>query len=170
MPQYIRRREAGRDDYGHHWENPGDAVEVSDAQASQLLAEPALPMYSLVEPGATIEAGQHDRAVGEGDPNEADADSAAGRHERQTATGSRPNDPRLKTPRDEGQVLQGGSFTKEGKADTLDEPKGHAADKDASEARRDVKPDTETDEAPNAIDKVGGPEGRTVVGRSSRTK
>jgi len=166
MPQQIRRREPGWDDFGHHWENAGDTIEVSDAQASQLLAEPALPMYSLVTPGATIEAGEDDRAVGEGDPNVADPDSPAGRHERELSSGSRPEDPRLKTPRDEGQTLQGGDATT-GKADTLDEPRDHAAAPDATDARKAVKPSPVG--APTEVDK-DGPEARTVVGRSSRTK
>lgn len=87
----VRRREAGRDQFGHHWENAGDAIDLPHDQCSQLLAEPALPMYSLIDHGATIE-------VDNGDPAKAEDDSDAGRHERATATGSTPADPRTPAP------------------------------------------------------------------------
>jgi hypothetical protein len=67
----ICRREPGRDPFGHYWDNAGEAIFLPEDQASQLLAEPAqsrglLPMYSLIEPGATREVATA------GDPVEAD--------------------------------------------------------------------------------------------------
>lgn len=67
----VRRRESGRDQFGHHWENDGDAIDLPHDQCSQLLAEPALPMYSLIDHGATIEV--------EGDAADADKDAPKGR-------------------------------------------------------------------------------------------
>lgn len=63
----VRRREPGRDQFGHVWDNAGDAIEMPHEQVSVLLAEPALPMYSLIEPGATIEVDNGDPATVDGD-------------------------------------------------------------------------------------------------------
>jgi hypothetical protein len=53
---HVRRTYAGRHDAsGHHWENNGDILDVEDGLASRLLAEPAVPMYTLVDYGATVD-------------------------------------------------------------------------------------------------------------------
>jgi hypothetical protein len=156
----VRRREAGRDQFGHHWENAGDAIDLPHDQCSQLLAEPALPMYSLIEPGATIE-------VEDGDPNEADANSDQARYERGLATGSTPGDPRLKTP-DDNRPEDGSPNTPgSGKADTLNAPGATAADHNRTDVPKGRQAD-ELDGAPNAIDKTAGASGSkgNVVGRS----
>lgn len=157
MPN-IRRREPGRDQFGHYWEFAGEAIHLPDDQASQLLAEPALPMYSLIEPGATKE-------VDEGDPAEVDADSPDGEHERSLSIGKRPGDDRLSTPNDNRPASP--NTPGSGKSDTLNAPGGTAA----SSARSDVPSGTQADPrdgAPNDIDKTGGTAGTKgkVVGSS----
>ena len=187
----VRRREPGRDQFGHHWENAGDAIEMPHEQVSQLLAEPALPMYSLIEPGATKE-------VEDGDPNSVDEDSPAGEHERQAATGSRPDAPRLNAPNDnrpehgspntEGSGKSAttsgtpGSLTvgagdktapdgAPGKADTLNTPASSAADSNRDDVPKGKQADT-VDGAPNAVDKTIGASGRkgNVVASSDDKK
>ena len=163
----VRRREPGRDQFGHVWDNAGDAIEMPHEQVSVLLAEPALPMYSLIEPGATKEV---DNDEG-GDPNAVEEDSPAGEHERQTATGSRPNDPRLSAPNDNRPEHGSPNTPGSGKADTLNAPGGTAADSD----RTDVPQGKQADEvpgAPNAVDKTTGAAGRkgTVVASSDDKK
>ena len=160
----VRRREPGRDQFGHHWENAGDAIEMPHEQVSQLLAEPALPMYSLIEPGATKE-------VDKGDPNEVDADSPAGEHERATAIGKRPDDDRLSTPNDNRPEHGSPNTPGSGKADTLNAPGNVAAASD----RTDVPSGTQADPrdgAPNDVDKTSGTAGGRgkVVGSSGDKK
>ena len=157
MPN-IRRREPGRDQFGHHWENAGEAIHLPEDQASQLLAEPALPMYSLIEPGATKE-------VSSGDAAEVDADSPAGEHERSVAIGKRPDDDRLSTPDDNRPDSP--NTPGSGKSDTLNAPGGTAAASDRSDVPSGKQADTRST-APNDVDKTGGPAGGKgkVVGAS----
>jgi hypothetical protein len=160
MPQQVRRAHAGWDDEGHHWENAGDVITVSDSQASRLLAQPAVPLYTLVEPGATVE-------VEQGDPAQADDNSAQAKHERRLATGSTPNDPRLKTPNDNRPEDGSPNTPGSGKADTLASPGATSAD----EGRGDVPKGKQADlleGAPGEVDKTTGTSGSRskVVGTS----
>lgn len=157
----VRRRDAGYDQFGHHWQNAGDAIDLPHDQASQLLAEPALPMYSLIEPGATIE-------VAEGDPSEVEGDSDQGRHERATAIGSRPDSPRLNAPNDNR--TDSPNTPGSGKSDTLNVPAGTAADSHRTDVPKGKQADSLSG-GPNSIDKTDGAEGRKseTVG-SSDTK
>lgn len=165
MPQQVRRTHAGWDENGHHWENDGDVVTVSDSEASQLLAQPAVPLYSLVEPGATIE-------VEDGDPNEADGNSAAAQYERRLAAGSTPNDPRASAPNDnrpESPNTEGSGKSATfaaGKSDDLGVPASSAADASRTDAPKGKQAD-ELD-GPHRIDKTAGASGAKgdVVGRS----
>ena len=151
MPQQVRRTHAGWDDYGHHWENPGDVIEVSDSQASRLLAQPAVPLYTLVEPGATKE-------VEHGDPNQANDDSESAKHTRRTAIESTPQDPRTNAPDDNRP--ESPNTPGSGKADTL-HSSGGAADAVGSDGPQGKQADT-LDGAPNDVNKTVGRSGRNT--------
>lgn len=52
---WIRRAHAGEDEHGHVWKHDGAAVDVPEHQASRLLAQPAVQMYTLIDHGATVD-------------------------------------------------------------------------------------------------------------------